>query len=42
MSENDFTKKAKHEELVTLDGEWAIYKVIYGFNAENTSLKANC
>jgi hypothetical protein len=35
MSVEEFIKKAKYEELVTMDGEWTIYKVIYGFNAEN-------
>ena len=31
----DFRKEAKYEELATMDGEWIVYKVIYGFNAEN-------
>ena len=36
MTIKDFRKEAKYEELVTMDGEWMIYKVIYGFNAQNT------
>jgi len=36
MTIEEFQKKAKYEELVTMDGEWMVYKAIYGFNAENT------
>ena len=36
MTIEEFEKKAKHEEIVTMDGDWTIYKVIYGFNAQNT------
>jgi len=36
MSIETFLKNTKYEELVKLDGEWAIYKVKYGWNAENT------
>ena len=36
MTVEEFQKKAKYEELVTMDGEWMVFKVVYGFNAENT------
>jgi hypothetical protein len=36
MTIEEFQKKAKHEEVVKMDGEWMIYKVIYGWNGENT------
>ena len=29
MSVEEFTVKTKYEELVTMDGEWMVYKVIY-------------
>lgn len=36
MTIEEFRKEAKYEELVTMDGEWMIYKVVYGFNADKT------
>ncbi len=36
MTIEEFQNNTKHEELVSMDGEWMVYKLIYGFNAENT------
>jgi hypothetical protein len=36
MTVEEFQKEAKKEVLVRMDGEWMIYKVIYGFIANNT------
>jgi len=36
LTVEEFEKRAKFEEIVTMDGEWIVYKVVYGFNAENT------
>jgi hypothetical protein len=36
MSVEEFQKNSKFEELVTMDGDWMVYKVIYGWNGENT------
>lgn len=35
MTIEEFRKEAKYEELVTMDVEWMVYKVVYGFNADN-------
>ena len=35
MTVEQFEKMAKYEELVNLDNEWSVYKLIYGFNAES-------
>jgi hypothetical protein len=35
MTINEFTKEAKHEELVSLENGWTIYRVLYGYNAQN-------
>jgi hypothetical protein len=35
MTINEFINEAKYQELVSMDSGWAIYRVIYGYNAEN-------
>jgi len=32
MFVEEFQKNAKYEELVTMDGDWMVYKVIYEWN----------
>ena len=34
MTVEEFKKTTKLEELAVMDGEWLIYKVIYGLNGE--------
>ena len=35
MTINEFINEAKYQELVSMDNGWTIYKVLYGYNAQN-------
>jgi hypothetical protein len=35
MTVKEFIKEAKHEELVSMDSGWTIYRVFYGYHAQN-------
>jgi len=35
MTISQFRQEAKHEELVSMDNGWTVYRVFYGYHAQN-------